>query len=257
MLHRLLTKYGRITYPILLGALIAFIALNVYLFSIGGSFLLFMAYAMASVGLYRALRGSMPPLWTMILLVTIPVFAWGFYVIRPDWYMEWRESPYFWWMIVGVTTIAWLSAYPSHGVARSARKAIATLLIVAIGIGAYHKFEEWMHPKPGGDAQASAETGAAPQTPEVTEHSWDLKVTKEWQTIDVIALVRLLKSPVSLGWVPLSASSYEIQTSDDKIWSFPAKAQDAIHIESPLLPAFKVRAVDVDTIDMIFTAKRR
>lgn len=112
------------------------------IFSSGGSFLFILILAAIGIGIYHNQKDELPPLWIVISLICIPLFMWGFWVINPEWYTEWRNSRAFLWMIITMVVLAALSSHKSAPLASTARFALGALMITAIIMGAFGKAAE-------------------------------------------------------------------------------------------------------------------
>lgn len=112
------------------------------------------------IGLYRWRKGDLPETWLMVTALCIPLFLWGFWAINPEWYVEWRESRYFWWMILTAVALGWLSTHDSSSVASTARLGLLLLMAIAIGVGAYSKLN-WSGRSDAGN-RASSDVGHLP-----------------------------------------------------------------------------------------------
>ena len=106
----------------------------------GGWFLTIFIIAVVSILTYRWRRGKVPPIWITVTTVCTPLFLWGFWLIRPEWYLEWRHSGYFLWTILTVGALGWLADNKTEAIARTARRGLLLLVIVAVGMGAYGKW---------------------------------------------------------------------------------------------------------------------
>lgn len=173
--HKWLWTYRRQTWPlgiavallILLPALLLLWKIIALLLS-GGGFLfkLYILIAVIGTAIYRSVKGRMPPAWVVVTAICIPLFMWGFWVIKPEWYAEWRSSRYFMWMVMTAIGLSWLSTYPASAVANTARSALMLLMVVAVGIGAFKKGRPWVAEKleamsaPSGAASTSASSAA-------------------------------------------------------------------------------------------------
>ena len=119
------------------------------------------------IQVYRTINKTVPELWVMVLILGLPVLLWGLWVIKPEWYLEWRHSRFFWWMIVSIVLLSWLASYKISPVASALRKGIAVLLIIVVGIGIWEKWAEYRNrPK---DIHLSAARTIAPNTQDQRE----------------------------------------------------------------------------------------
>jgi len=143
-------EYKRWTWP--LAGLIALLLLSILIMGIkgvvaifgGGGAMFKIALLVGVVGIYayQGVRKRMPPTWAMATVIGAPLFLWGFWTIRPVWYMEWRTSRYFIWMILTAVALGWLANYRVDPVARAARAGLLGLMVLAVLIGAFSKRKE-------------------------------------------------------------------------------------------------------------------
>ena len=136
-------KWWRWTWPlvILASIFIWWVVHAINGISTRGSFLFPLTLAVVGIAIYRLARGVMPPVWMSITAICIPLFLWGLSVVQLEWYTEWRNSGHFWWMIVTAVVLSWLTTHTNNVVARTAKKGLLLLMIIAVGIGAYSKLK--------------------------------------------------------------------------------------------------------------------
>ncbi|MEX2014141.1 MAG: hypothetical protein WD896_02180 [Parcubacteria group bacterium] len=105
-------------------------------------FISFFLLSVIGITAYYWVRGELPPIWITVTALVVPLFLWGFWLIRPEWYIEWRASGYFLWMILATAVFGWLAGHKTSSIANIARIGLLLLMITAICVGAYGKWEE-------------------------------------------------------------------------------------------------------------------
>jgi len=176
-------RYRNWTWPVVGALLLVGIGLLFTISTSGsGSFIFFLFLSLAAIAVYRGLRRTMPPVWVMVVAICIPLFLWGFSVVKPEWYVEWRHSSHFYWMIVTAITLGWLANHGSNSVASTARKGLVFLMIIAVGFGAYGK---WQRTREVATKAAAAERQVLINAGEYPcPSNFEYIVTREWgQTV--------------------------------------------------------------------------
>lgn len=100
----------------------------------------FMALTVASAVVWKLWgRADNLPVWIWISGVCIPLAVWGFEVVLPEVFTQWRTSSYFWPQILMLVTIAWLFTR-KDSLSRVAMSLTVALFLVVTISGIYNYY---------------------------------------------------------------------------------------------------------------------
>ena len=235
-------KYWYWTWP-LIGVGLVILCWLVYalLASSVAWFVFFLLLSVTGIAIYRGVKGGTPPVWIMVVAICIPIFMWGFWVTRPEWYIEWRHSRYFLWMVLAAITLSWLANHKNNPVANTAKTGLLLLMVIAVSFGAYRI---WQKEKSAAEAEAKKNRQAMIDAGDYPcPFNFEYLVTREWGPT--------VTRPAGCHFVierRVGSVAYEMAattTTGDVIESFPVGQDTRRTI--PNLLSFRLRIMEGET----------